>query len=214
MYFAANTAGDAEFAAGDGVAEFVASFNEREANIKTDDVAGVEDIGALREEGAGPIGDIGEAEKCKRHESQPNHQTGPTENPAEEGHPFFQEAIGIEEGNADEHDVHQVALDFALDAFFVAAKEAVAVGGEFGLEEIGGVKLAEELDDFALGGGIIAEVFVAKVPSLADGAFAIEEAEEIISGLTQAEKGIIGMVLNDVPSLATVMLARNLDRGT
>jgi len=70
----------------------------------------------------------------------------------------------------------RVAGDFALFTLLVASEESVGVGRDFGLEEVAGVELAEELDDFALSRCVIAELLVGEVPGFADGAFAVEEA--------------------------------------
>ena len=101
-------------------------------------------------------------------------------------------------------------MDFAGFAFFVAVEEGVGIGGEFGHEEVGGVKLAEELDGFALGGGVVAELFIGDVPCLADGAYAVEQADEAEGGFREAEEGVVGVVLDDVPGLAAEVLAADL----
>ena len=50
----------------------------------------------------------------------------------------------------------------------MAAEQDGGVGGDVGLEEIGGVKLAEDLDDFRLRGGFVVELSADQVPRLAD----------------------------------------------
>ena len=89
----------------------------------------------------------------------------------------------------------------------------MGVGGNLGLQEIGGVKLAEELDGLALGGGFIAELLVGQRPGLADGALAVQEADEAVGGFGQAEEGVVGVVLDDMPGQPAEMLAGNLDGG-
>jgi hypothetical protein len=69
------------------------------------------------------------------------------------------------------------------------------------------------LDDFALGGGHVAELLVGDFPRVGDGAAAIQKGDEPVGGFVESEKLIAGRVLKDVPHVAAELLPMHLHAG-
>ena len=211
--FAAGAALAAEFFTTDRVAHFVAGLDHGEGDIEPDQVFRIEHVAGGFHQAGGPVGDLADRVHAEAEQEHPDDEAGGGEDPAEEFEPALEEGVGIEDGDAREHDVHEIAGDFALFAFLIAGEERVGIGGDFRLKQVGGVELAQELDDFALSRGIVAQMGIDQRPGVADGPLAIEQANELIGGFGQAEKGVIGVVLHDMPGLTTKVLAGDLDGG-
>ena len=69
-----------------------------------------------------------------------------------------QEAVRIPQRDPGEQHVHQAALELPFLKLLVAAEEHAGIGSDIGFEQIGRVKLRENLNHFRLRGGVIGKL--------------------------------------------------------
>jgi len=97
----------AEFFAGDGVAHFVAGLDEGEADVEEDEVVGGQETVALLGDFSLPVRDLHDGVDAEGDEDGPNDQADGGEDPADEGEDFIKDVVGIPDGDARKHDVHE-----------------------------------------------------------------------------------------------------------
>ena len=196
--------------AGEAVAQLVEDLGDDGGEVEGDEVVGLEDALAVFVEVGPSSGEVPAAD-TQRDEEQ--HDADGAEQPAYGGVPSVEQAVGVPDGDFGEEDVEHVPADLFADALAVAFEEAGRVGRDIAGEEVGDVELAEELDDFALGGGVVAEGFIDGEPGFFDGAFAIEQPDESIGRFVQAEELVGGRIAEDVPGATAIALSEALDEG-
>src|SRR5581483_6180814 len=108
----------------------------------------------------------------------------------------------------------KIGADFALPPLFIAFKQLRAVGGEIVLEEVGEIELGEELDHRLLAWRMIGETVKALLPDFLDGAIRAQARDELICLGSQPEILIAERILQDDPTLATIVLPPHLDVRT
>jgi hypothetical protein len=95
----------------------------------------------------------------------------------------------------------------------VAAKQNRRIGRDVGLDEVGRVELAEDLNDFRLRRGIVFELPAHEVPRFANGTRAVEQTNEAIRCVGQTMELVAGRIAHHVPAVAAVVLPADLCPG-
>ena len=80
------------------------------------------------------------------------------------------------------------------------------------MDEVRCVQLPQQTDRLALRGSGVAELVAGDSPGLGHRATAVEQTDEAIRGVVEAEELIAGRILNHLPQLAAEVLAMNLNR--
>ena len=207
---AAGTARPPILLARKGVAELVEHLHEDETHVQERQALGIQNVRGPFDQFAPPVR---EEVEPRRQQRRPQHETPHAEDRPEQPQEPIEEPVRVEERNADEQQVRQVALDLARDAQVVPAEQAFGVGRQVALEQVRRVQLAEQLDGLALGGGAVAQLLVADAPDLRHVPPPVEQPDEPVSRLVQPEELVVRRVLDDVPHLRTVMLPVGLERG-
>ena len=99
-----------------------------------------------------------------------------------------------------------------LVKLLVPAQQHGGIGRDVGFDQVGGVKLREDLNDFRLRRRIIGELPADQIPRFADGARAVEQADEAVGRIGEAVELVARRIAHDVPALAAIVLPRDLRR--
>ncbi len=126
--FAAGAGLSAELFAGDGVAHFVAGLDHGEGDVKQDEVVG-EPGWPLRLAGEFGCASWGYwvIEDAHPDEDDPDDEAGGARksSPATAAS-VLRKCVGIDDGHAGEHDVHEIAGDFAVACVFCSGRRGCA----------------------------------------------------------------------------------------
>ena len=144
------------------------------------------------------------------HHDQPDDRADHAENMAERPASSAPETVRVPQRNAREQHVHQPILHLPLVQLLVPAKQHRRIGCDVRFDQIGGIQVRENLDDFRLGRRIVRQLPAADVPGFFDGSRAIEQTDEPVSGIGQAMKLITRRIADDIPAFTAIELAGDL----
>jgi hypothetical protein len=146
-------------------------------------------------------------------DDEPDDRAELAEQHAGDRHPELEEAVRVPQRDAWEQDVHQPALHLPLLLLLVAAEQDGRVGRDVGVDQVGRVQVAEDLDDLGLRRRVVGELPAGQVPRLGHRARAVEQPDEAVGRVAQAVELVARGVADDVPPLAAVVLPRDLRAG-
>jgi hypothetical protein len=196
----------AEALTGKGMAEFVQGLDDRRREVQPGQVF-------RREHGRCPalaphrIDAAQQEVQAREHDDGPDDAPAPGEAPSEDAHPAVEECVGVQQGQLDEQQIHQVALHLACPPLLESPEHALGVGRKFGLDQVGPVQLAQQLNRLPLCGSVVAQFLVAGLPDLRHRPLPVQHADKVVRGRVESVILVVGRVLDDVPDVIAVMLA-------
>ena len=197
----------AEVFHGQAVAQLVDALEQGKRDVKQRQVAGTQHVLALVEQ---LFAAAGERVQAHTDQQKPQPQAHGAKDPAQGRGQQVQQPLGVVQRDAREHDVRKPAPHLAAHPLLVAVEHAHRVCRQVGVDQVAGVKLAQQLDRLALRGRRVAQLVVAGVPHLPDRALAVEHGHEAVARLVHAEELVVARVAEDVPQPPAVMLTKHL----
>ena len=144
------------------------------------------------------------------HYADPQQQACPGKERARERQRLGQEAIGVDERDLPRENTEQTALPVTLGVFLMAPEHFRSVRWNVAQQDIGRMQLAQELNDFVLRDGIVAELCQRIFPDLLHRSLAVHLADDQIGGRREAMKALRGEVLQDIPGVTAVFVPVDL----
>ena len=151
-------------------------------------------------------------QSAKSDHDQPHGETDPAEYHSNHRDRQVQKSVGIEQRDAQRQRVHHSHQDFPARALARPLGELSHVGQQIAVQQIGMMKLRQEMDGLVLGRQLLdivgagGEVF----PNLMDGAPSIHHAQHLMGGGRQSVELTGLVVLEHIPGLTAKALPVNL----
>ena len=155
-----------------------------------------------------PIGH--EHDHRREDHGQPHQRAELAECDLGQWHPALEEPVRVPQRNARKEHVHQPVLHLPLGKLLVPAKQNGGVRGDVGVDQVCGIEMAEDLDDFGLRWRIVFERPAYQFPGLFHRARAIEKADKAIGGVREAMILVACRIAHDIPAFVAVELPRDL----
>ena len=111
-----------------------------------------------------------EGDESRDDEGEPSEEAEAIEKRTQDWLDGGEDAVGIEEGDAEVHEADGLAYEFLFAAVVAAGEELLGFGRDVDLEKVCAVELAEDGDNVVLGEGFVAVAGEAELPGFIDGA--------------------------------------------
>ncbi|XHC26485.1 hypothetical protein ABWH91_03890 [Phycisphaerales bacterium ac7] len=190
------------------MAEFVRELDENEGADEPAEVGRREHLRGRFDELAGSASD---GEQRGDEQDEPGHRAPAREQRRREPGPAIEKTVGVDERELHEQEAAQASLDLAHAAAPAASEQCLGVGGRIGAEQVVGVELAEDLHRLAARRGAVTDGALALGEGVLDGARAVEQADEPVRALGDAEVLAGRGVLDDEPQPAPEALAGDIN---
>ncbi len=121
-----------------------------------------------------------------------------------------QEFFRIEQRKLDGQRTHDQLQELHAAHALLPAQHLVHVRRDFALEHVRHVQLRQHADDFFLRRRIVAQARAGHVPDFLQAAMPVHQADDLVSGGREPMHPPRGLVLQHVPELPAIMMARHL----
>ena len=164
-----------------------------------------------------PVGDVGGEFRpmqhrqgdAAQHQSKPPHQPESRKNRAHQRQHQPEDAVGIEQGDAQRERVAEPLHQPSPIGLFRPLRHLFEIGRNLALEQIGGMQLGQQMDRLVLGWRIVLRLASRSFPDIAHRPPAVHQAQHKVGDRGQAVKTSGLMVLQNVPGLAAKHLSVN-----
>ena len=147
---------------------------------------------------------------ARAHDGEPDERPEPAHQRADEPQEALQEPLRVEQRHAPGEEGQELALPAPALLPLAPPEHLRGVRRDVGLEHVGPVELAQELDHLVLRGRLVAQAPHRRVPDLLHGPVPVHQADHQVRRRREAVEARGRAVLEDVPELPAVLMAVDL----
>ena len=190
---------------GRGMTQFVQRLEQRKHHQQQHQTVGLQH----------PVGQVvrqfvppgGQQHQRGQHHQQPDDRTGSAPQHAPEPRVTVQKRARVDQRYAQRHRIGPRATALRLVLGLAALEDLQRIGRDVGLQQVGAVQLAQQLQHLVLGRRGIAQLTLGQAPDLVDGAPPVHRRQQQPRRSREAVNLARGRVLQQIPQLPTVAVA-------